>query len=185
MNIDLNSDLGEGFGLWKMGDDEELMKIVSSANIACGGHAGDYSTMHNAIASATKENVVIGAHPGFEDRQGFGRRRIALTTAEISQLVAGQVGALMGIAATNGAKVSYVKPHGALGNWAAENAEVATAITNSVMAVMGSQAAILAISGTILEKVALNKGVKVYSEIFADRGYTREGNLACISHHRS
>jgi UPF0271 protein len=88
MNIDLNSDLGEGFGLWKMGDDEELMKLVSSANIACGGHAGDHTTMHNAIASATKENVVIGAHPGFEDRQGFGRRRIALTTAEISQKIA-------------------------------------------------------------------------------------------------
>ena len=175
--IDLNSDLGEGFGPWRMGDDASIMNIVTSANIACGGHAGDNSTMYSTVRAAKLASVTVGAHPGFEDRQGFGRRRLPLSTQEIIQLVAAQVGSLKGIAALHNVEVSYIKPHGALGNWAAEDESVSSAIVDAAVAVLGDQAAILAISGTTLERIASNQGVKVYSEIFADRGYTPTGHL--------
>lgn len=174
--IDLNSDLGEGYGPWRMGDDAALMDVVTSANIACGGHAGDPATMAEACALAAAKGVTIGAHPGFADREGFGRRLIPMSAREVGQLTAAQIGALMGSAALSGAAVRYVKPHGALANWAADDKGVADAIAAAVKAVSGTLA-ILAISGTELEQAARQAGVPVFSEIFADRGYLPNGRL--------
>src|SRR5690606_33545297 len=128
MKIDLNSDLGEGFGPWTMGDDAAMLDVVTSANIACGGHAGDPETMFATLRQAAERGVVIGAHPGYADREEFGRRVIPMPPARIGRMVAAQVGALQGIAALAGARVRYVKPHGALGNLAADDRTVADAI---------------------------------------------------------
>src|SRR5260221_7571296 len=156
--IDLNSDLGEGFGPWRMGDDAAMLGVVTSANVACGGHAGDPTTMFETLALARQRGVIAGAHPGFADREGFGRRLIPLTTTEIEQLVATQVGALMGAAALAGSAIRYVKPHGALGNLAADDRPVADAIVRATKAV-SSDLAILAISGTELEIAARKEGL--------------------------
>ena len=177
MKIDLNADLGESFGPWPMGDDESMLDIVSSASIACGGHAGDNNTMFSTVSAAAARGVTVGAHPGFEDKQGFGRRRLPLSTTEVERLVASQVGALAGIAALAGSQVSYVKPHGALGNWAAEDRDIANAVARAVKAVMLESPKILAISDSELVAAALDNGIEVYSEVFADRGYTPEGGL--------
>lgn len=176
MRIDLNSDLGESFGPWTMGDDATMLDIVTSANIAAGGHASDPETMYRTVRLALKRGINIGAHPGYADPSGFGRRIIPMSPPEIGRMLAAQVGALQGIAALAGAQVSYVKPHGALGNLAADDTEVAAAIVKSVKALPGDLA-ILAISGTELEQVARESGVRVYSEIFADRGYLSTGRL--------
>ena len=174
--IDLNSDLGEGYGPWRMGDDGAMLDLVTSANIACGGHAGDPHTMFDTLSLANDRGVVAGAHPGFGDREGFGRRVIPCTTGEVECLVAAQVGALMGAAALAGTEVRYVKPHGALGNLAADDRSIADAIVRAVAAV-SAKLAILAISGTELEAAARQRGSPVYSEIFADRAYLPSGRL--------
>lgn len=174
--IDLNSDLGEGFGPWRMGDDEAILDVVTSANIACGGHAGDPATMVETLRIAREKGVIAGAHPGFADREGFGRRLIPLTVTEVEQLVATQVGALMGAAALAGTTIRYVKPHGALGNWAAANRAVADAVVKAVKAI-SADLAILAISGTELEHSACAADLTVFSEVFADRGYLSNGLL--------
>jgi len=174
--IDLNSDLGESFGPWCMGDDATMLGIVSSANVACGGHAGDSATMFDTLTLAAANGVCVGAHPGFEDKQGFGRRRLPLTMTEVAQLIAAQVGTIKGVAGLTDTAIRYVKPHGALGNWAAENAEVATAIAQSLKR-SHPDCAVLAISGTQLETASLKCGLDTYSEIFADRGYADDGNL--------
>ncbi|MCO5145081.1 MAG: LamB/YcsF family protein [Aquamicrobium sp.] len=176
MRIDLNSDLGESFGPWRMGDDAAILGVVTSANIACGGHAGDPATMVETLTLARERGVVVGAHPGFADREGFGRRLIPLSVREVEQLVATQIGALMGAAALAGSSVRYVKPHGALGNWAADDRAVADAIARATRAV-SPDLAILAISGTELEAAARAAGLAVFSEIFADRGYLANGRL--------
>lgn len=175
--IDLNADLGESFGPWTLGNDTAMMDIVSSVNVACGGHAGDTATMRDSVAMAKDKGVTIGAHPGFVDKENFGRRRLPLTPDEIERLVAAQTGALCGIAALVGAEVKYVKAHGALGNWGAAERDVADAIARATQAVLGSNAALLAISGTQLEHAGKALGIPTYSEIFADRGYTPEGQL--------
>lgn len=174
--IDLNSDLGEGFGPWTMGDDAAMLQLVSSANVACGGHAGDPETMFRTLQIAVKNGVVVGAHPGYADRQGFGRRIIPMTPAEVGRMVAAQVGSLQAIASLAGTKVRYVKPHGALGNLAADNADVARAIVQAVQGI-SRELAVLAISGTVLEHEARSAGLSVYSEVFADRGYLSTGRL--------
>jgi len=174
--IDLNSDLGEGYGPWRMGDDGAILGVVTSANIACGGHAGDPETMYETLVLARDRHVVVGAHPSFADREGFGRRLIPMTAGEIERLVATQIGALMGVAALAGTDVRYVKPHGALGNLAAEDRSVAEAVARAIAAV-SPDLAILAISGTDLEHAGRDKGLAVYSEIFADRGYLQSGHL--------
>ncbi|KQW72405.1 5-oxoprolinase subunit PxpA [Ensifer sp. Root127] len=174
--IDLNSDLGEGFGPWRMGDDEAVLGVVTSANIACGGHAGDPATMVETLELCRTQSVVAGAHPGFADREGFGRRLIPLSTREVEQLVATQVGALMGAAALAGSRIQYVKPHGALGNWAADDRAIANAIVRATRAV-SAELAILAISGSELENAGREAGLSVFSEIFADRGYLSTGRL--------
>lgn len=174
--IDLNSDLGEGFGPWPMGDDAAMLDIVTSANIACGGHASDPDTMAATVQAAMQRGVVIGAHPGYADRLGFGRRVIPMSPAEITRMVAAQIGALAGIAALSGARVAYVKAHGALANYAADHREVADAIVTAVAAMAG-RPALLAISGTELEQAARAADYPVYSEIFADRAYLASGRL--------
>ena len=179
--IDLNSDLGEGFGPWSMGDDAAMLDLVTSANVACGGHAGDPDTMFATLVMARDRQVVIGAHPGYADRQGFGRRSIAMTTAQIEHMVAAQIGALMGVAALAGAKVRYVKTHGALANLAADDRTVGDAIARAVHA-LTPDLAVLALSGTEQEAAALAQGLDVYSEIFADRAYLPNGRLVPRSH---
>lgn len=174
--IDLNSDLGEGFGPWPMGDDAAMLRLVTSANIACGGHASDPETMFNTLRLATQHSVTVGAHPGYSDREGFGRRIIPMTSPEIARMTAAQIGALMGVAALAGAKVAYVKPHGALANHAADTRDVADAIVAAVRAISPTLA-ILAISGTEVELAAKAAHHPVYSEIFADRAYLPTGRL--------
>jgi UPF0271 protein len=174
--MDLNSDLGEGFGPWSMGDDAAILGVVTSANIACGGHASDPDTMFATLRLAAERGVVIGAHPGYADPLGFGRRVIPMEPVEIARMVAAQVGALQGVAALAGAKVAYVKAHGALANLAADRREVADAIASAVKALPGNLA-ILAISGTELEAAGRAAGLPTYSEIFADRAYLPNGRL--------
>lgn len=174
--MDLNSDLGEGFGPWAMGDDAAMLGVVTSANIACGGHASDPDTMFATLQLAAERGVVIGAHPGYADRLGFGRRIIPMEPAEIARMVAAQVGALQGVAALAGARVAYVKAHGALANLAADRRDVADAIASAVKALPG-QLAILAISGTELEAAGQAARLPTYSEIFADRAYLPNGRL--------
>ena len=137
MQIDLNSDLGEGFGPWAMGDDAAMLGVVTSANIACGGHASDPETMFATLRQAAERGVAIGAHPGYADREGFGRRIIPMTPGEIGRMVAAQAGSLQGVAALAGAQVRYVKPHGALGNLAADDRAVADAIVAAVACLPG------------------------------------------------
>ncbi len=174
--IDLNSDLGEAFGPWSMGDDAAMLAVVNSANVACGGHAGDTETMYQTCLTAAAQGVVVGAHPGYPDREGFGRRIIPMRPDEIGRMVVTQVGALAAVARMAGTEVRYVKPHGALGNLAAADATVAAGIVDAVKAAFPTLA-VLAISGTQLEQVARASGVEVYSEIFADRGYQPDGLL--------
>jgi UPF0271 protein len=153
-----------------------MLDVVTSANVACGGHAGDPNIMYQTLCLARDRGVLVGAHPGFADREGFGRRVIPCTPAEIERLVAAQVGTLIGVAALVGVAVAYVKPHGALGNLAADNRSVAEAIVRAAAA-FSPPLAILAISGTELESVAAHSGLRVYSEVFADRGYLESGRL--------
>jgi 5-oxoprolinase (ATP-hydrolysing) subunit A len=176
MQIDLNSDLGEGYGPWVMGNDALILDCVTSANIACGGHAGDAETMYKTLRLAIDRGVKVGAHPGYTDREGFGRRVIPMPPAEIGRMVTAQVGALAAMARLAGTRVCYVKPHGALGNLAAADMTVAHAIVSVVKAI-DPTLAVLAISGTDLERAAREQGVHVYSEIFADRAYLPSGQL--------
>jgi len=175
-SIDLNSDLGESYGPWQMGDDKSMLGIVTSANIACGGHASDPNTMAATVRLAKENNVVIGAHPGFADKEAFGRRLIPMSATDVESLVASQIGALIGIASLHDAKVQYVKAHGALANWAAATSEIAEAIARAVQK-SAPHCALLAISGTELEIAGRQLGLKTYSEVFADRAYQGNGQL--------
>ena len=176
MRIDLNADLGEGFGPWPMGDDAAMLAIVTSANVASGGHAGDTEVMYTTVMQAKSRGVIIGAHPGYADLAGFGRRIIPMSLGEIERMVAGQIGALIGVAALAGSRVGYVKAHGALANLAAEDRGVAEAVARAVRGV-SRDLALLAISGTAQEAAGRALGLEVYSEIFADRGYLPDGRL--------
>jgi len=174
--IDLNSDLGEGFGPWAMGNDAVMLSLVNSANIACGGHASDPETMFETLSLAAKNGVIVGAHPGYNDREGFGRRVIPMSPDAVGRMVAAQVGALIGVAALVPVKVRYVKAHGALANLAARDRVIADAYVAAVLKI-DPDLAILAISGTQLELAARAAGAQVFSEIFADRGYLSNGQL--------
>lgn len=176
MRIDLNADLGESFGPWVMGHDDEMLALVTSANVACGGHAGDPETMFATLKRAAELGVTVGAHPGYADREGFGRRVIPMGPGEVTRMVTAQIGALVGMAGLAGTKVTYVKPHGALANLAGRDEEVAEAIADAV-ASYDPALAILAISGTKLEQVAKARRMAVYSEVFADRAYQFDGQL--------
>ncbi|MBL8670427.1 MAG: LamB/YcsF family protein [Alphaproteobacteria bacterium] len=175
--IDLNSDLGESFGPWRMGSDEAMLSIVSSANIACGFHAGDPMTMRRTLELARKNGVGAGAHPGFNDKEGFGRRQIlGLSQAEIENMIAYQVGALMGIAAHVGVPVTHVKAHGALGNMSTADAAVALAVVRGVKGVDRSLPVVV-MPATVIETAAEKEGQPMMCEIFADRAYRDDGTL--------
>ncbi|MEM8921108.1 MAG: 5-oxoprolinase subunit PxpA [Pseudomonadota bacterium] len=170
--IDLNADLGEGCG-----DDAAMLDIVSSANIACGGHAGDKETMIRTARLALKRGVAIGAHPGFPDKENFGRKRLDVSMDEIHDLVVSQVRTFAAHAHSVGASLTYLKLHGALANWAAQDEGVADTVVAALDALSPMPMAVLAISGSTLEQVARDAGRRTFSEIFADRGYTPDGQL--------
>lgn len=175
-SVDLNSDLGEGYGAYACGDDAAILGIVTSANVACGLHAGDPEIMARTFALAKDRGVAVGAHPGFPDLWGFGRRRMPFSPPEIERLVAYQVGAAQALAAYAGHRITYVKAHGALANLAAEDRAVADAIAKAVRAV-DRDLALLAIALTAQVEAGEACGLEVHQEIFADRGYTEAGLL--------
>jgi UPF0271 protein len=174
--VDLNADLGEGYGAYACGDDGAMLGLVTSANVACGLHAGDPEIMAATFRLARARGVAVGAHPGFPDLWGFGRRRMPFTPAEIERLVAYQVGAAQALASYAGHRVTYVKAHGALANLAAAEREVADAIARAVKAV-DPGLALLAIALTAQVEAGEAQGLSVHQEIFADRGYTEDGQL--------
>jgi UPF0271 protein len=178
--VNLNADMGEGFGAYDIGDDEALLKIVRSASIACGFHAGDPITMHRVVRRAKEEGVSIGAHPGFNDLWGFGRRRIDMKPDHLEYLVAYQIGALQAMAAYAGERVTHVKPHGALNNMAAVNAEYAMAIGRAISTV-DRDLIYVALSGSEMETAGRKLGLRVAREGFCDRLYDDDGNLTSRS----
>ncbi len=173
--------MGESFGSWQMGNDAELMDYVSSVNIACGFHAGDASTMRKTVEMAINKGVSIGAHPSFPDLQGFGRREMNLSAQEVFDIVLYQISALKGICEAFGAQLHHVKPHGALYNQAAKNAEIAAAIAEAVKKI-DSTLIFYGLSGSFLISEAEKTGLKTASEVFADRTYQTDGNLTLRSH---
>ncbi|WP_132249642.1 LamB/YcsF family protein [Methylobacterium segetis] len=177
MRIDLNSDLGEGFGPWRMGEDAAMLDIVTSANVACGFHAGDPGIMVETARAAKARGVALGAHPGFRDLEGFGRRVIPQSPAEIEQAIAYQIGALQGCAALAGHRVSHVKAHGALANLANVEDGVAAAIARGVRAV-DRGLVLMVMPGLPAERAALAHGLAVSREVYADRAYGEDGRLA-------
>jgi UPF0271 protein len=175
-SVDLNSDLGEGFGAYSCGDDDAMLSIVTSANVACGFHAGDPEVMARTFTIARERGVAVGAHPGFPDLWGFGRRRLPFSTGEIERLVAYQIGAAAALAAYTGHRITYVKTHGALGNIACEDRDVADAVARASRAVDPSLAC-LAPALSELIKASEAAGIVSFQEIYADRGYTEVGQL--------
>jgi 5-oxoprolinase (ATP-hydrolysing) subunit A len=175
-SIDINSDLGESYGSFKVGNDQEVMKYISSANIACGYHAGDHNVMFETVRLAKKLAVNIGAHPGFPDIAGFGRREMKLSAREIYNLTVFQIGALSSICQVNGTKLSHVKPHGALYNMASKDRVIADAIAQAVSDI-DPRLVIFGLAGSELIKAGKEKGLRTAQEIFADRTYQSDGTL--------
>lgn len=175
-SIDLNSDLGESFGPWKMGEDSEMLSIVTSANVACGFHAGDPAGILRTLEAAKKNNVRVGAHIGYRDLVGFGRRNMDPTDSELTGDAIYQIGALMGLAKAAGTKVVYVKPHGALYNTIAHDMRQAKAVINAIKAVEPSLV-LMALAGSDIIPFAREAGLVVVAEAFADRAYKSDGTL--------
>ncbi len=174
--IDLNSDLGEGYGAWKMGDDEAMLAIVSSANVACGFHAGDPASILKTVKAAAAKGVSIGAHVSYPDRVGFGRRDMDVTSGELTADVIYQIGALKGLAAAAGTTVGYVKPHGALYNRIAHDPKQGQAVIDGIKAV-DSSLVLMGLAGSPILDLARAAGLKVVAEAFADRAYQPDGQL--------
>jgi 5-oxoprolinase (ATP-hydrolysing) subunit A len=176
MKIDLNCDLGESFGAYIIGQDEEMMKYVNSVNIACGFHAGDPLVMMKTVEQALSHNLKIGAHPGLPDLQGFGRRNMTITPQEAYSLILYQVGALQAIVRAKDGTLTHVKPHGALYNMAARDAELSRSIASAVRDVDASLV-LFGLSGSELTKAGKEAGLTVAHEVFADRTYQSDGTL--------
>ncbi len=174
--IDLNSDLGESFGAWSMGNDAAMLDIVSSANVACGFHAGDPAGILQTLKAAAARGVAVGAHVSYPDLQGFGRRNMDVASADLVADVIYQISALAGMAATVGATVRYVKPHGALYNTIASDERQARDVITAIRAV-NPDLALVALAGSPLVRWARDAGLRVIAEAFADRAYTPEGTL--------
>jgi 5-oxoprolinase (ATP-hydrolysing) subunit A len=174
--IDLNSDLGESYGAWSMGDDAAMLAIVSSANIACGFHAGDPAGLYRSVKAAATDGVVVGAHVSYPDRVGFGRRDLDATYDELKADVIYQIGALKGIAAAAGTSVRYVKPHGALYNRIATDAKQGQAVIDAIKAIDPALVLMGLANAPILD-LAEKAGLSVVAEAFADRAYTPQGHL--------
>ena len=176
MEININCDLGESSKLHSTENDPLLLEIVNSANIACGYHAGDKPTMERTVEISKKNNVSIGAHPSFRDLENFGRKRLNLPSNEIKKLVIDQINILSGVAISKGAKITHVKPHGALNNMACENYDLAKAISESIIEA-NKDLIFLVPTGSQMEKAGKKLNLKVAAEIFADRNYEDDGNL--------
>ena len=175
--LDLNCDMGEGFGAYKMGNDIEILDHVTSANIACGFHAGDPPTMRRIVAAAISKGVAIGAHPGLPDLQGFGRRNMQISPAEAYAMVVYQVGALAGFARAAGGRLNHVKPHGALYNMAAKDRQLADAIAQAVFD-FDPGLVLFGLAGSEMINAAGDLGLRSASEVFADRSYQDDGSLS-------
>ncbi|MBI1396581.1 MAG: 5-oxoprolinase subunit PxpA [Betaproteobacteria bacterium] len=174
--VDLNADLGESFGAWKMGDDERLLEVVTSANVACGFHAGDPVTIRHTVHEAVRRDVAVGAHPSLPDLQGFGRRRMEITAGEVYDLVVYQIAAVAGFAKIAGTRLHHVKAHGALYNMAATNPSLAQAIVAAVRD-FDADLVLYAAAGSQMIDAAEAAGIAVASEVFADRAYRKDGTL--------
>jgi 5-oxoprolinase (ATP-hydrolysing) subunit A len=174
--LDLNCDMGEGLGAWKMGDDAALLDHVASANIACGFHAGDPGTIHRTVELALEKGVAVGAHPSLPDLQGFGRRRMNVSAAETYDMVLYQIGALAGFAIACGGKLAHVKPHGALYNMAAKDGKLAQAIAQAVKD-FDAKLVLFGLAGSELVRAGERAGLKTANEVFADRTYQPDGSL--------
>lgn len=177
MRIDLNSDLGEAFGAWPMGQDGQLMPLISSANVACGFHAGDPATMRATVRLARAHGVAVGAHPGFPDLVGFGRREMQVRPAEVEDFVLYQIGALAAVAHSEGVTLQHVKAHGALYNMACRDQALAEAIAAAVSA-FDPSLVLFGLPGSALLQAGLDAGLPVAAEAFADRAYLPDGTLA-------
>lgn len=174
--IDLNSDVGESFGNWTFGDDARIIESTSSVNVACGFHAGDPTTIRTTIAAAKRAGVTIGAHPGYRDLSGFGRRFIDMEPTELTNDVIYQIGALQALAAAEGAKVEYVKPHGALYNTIAKHPVQARAVVEALLSV-DSTLPLMVLPNSEIHRLALDAGLRTIPEAFADRAYNPDGSL--------
>ncbi|MBI3492983.1 MAG: LamB/YcsF family protein [Acidobacteria bacterium] len=177
MRIDINSDVGESFGAYTIGHDAGLMESITSANVAAGFHAGDPSVLRETIRLAKAHGVAVGAHPGFPDLVGFGRRDLNVTAREAEDLVLYQVAAVAGVASAEGVKLQHVKPHGALFNMAVRNAELAAAIARAVAA-FDRTLILFGLPGSEILKTGRAAGLRVAAEVFADRAYEPDGSLA-------
>ncbi|MGR1582148.1 LamB/YcsF family protein [Thalassobius sp. S69A] len=176
LTVDLNADMGESYGAWSMGDDAALLRVVSSANVACGMHAGDWDTMARTMALAVRNGVEIGAHPGFADLQGFGRRPLRMALDSLGNLVRYQLGAAQAMARASGGQVRHLKLHGALANMAAEDKAMALACYRAALQV-DPELIILVLAGTQQQRAAAELGCNAACEIFADRAYNDDATL--------
>lgn len=176
MRIDLNSDMGESFGRWTLGDDRAMLAVVSSANIACGFHAGDPHGIAATLRGAAEHDVAVGAHVSYRDLAGFGRRFLDVSPTDLTDDVIYQIGALQGLAHSAGTTVSYVKPHGALYNRIAHDAVQARAVVDAITQ-LDPALALLTLPGSVVGRIATDAGLRVVSEVFADRGYRPDGFL--------
>jgi UPF0271 protein len=176
LKVDINCDLGESYGQFKIGYDEEVMPHITSANVACGFHAGDPMVMKHSVELAKRHKVAVGAHPGFPDLMGFGRREMSLSQEEISNYIIYQTGALQAFAKTLGVKLQHVKPHGALYNMAMKDSGLARAIVEGVVA-FDSGLIVFAQAKSEMAKAATKAGLRVANEVFSDRAYNRDGSL--------
>lgn len=179
--IDLNCDMGESFGVYRLGADEQIMPLITSANIACGFHGGDPQVMRRTVRLARKHGVAVGAHPGYRDLAGFGRRPLVCAPDEVFADVLYQIGALAAFCRAEGVQLRHVKPHGALYNTAASDPATAGAIAGAVAA-FDRSLALYAPPGSALERAGLEAGLRVVREGFADRGYAADGTLLPRSH---
>ncbi|WP_416181025.1 LamB/YcsF family protein [Bellilinea sp.] len=176
MTIDLNCDMGESFGRYTLGSDEELMPYLSSINLACGFHAGDPMVIQQTVQTAVKYNLAVGAHPGYPDLQGFGRRKIEMSPEEVEAMVLYQIGALWGFLRSARIEMTHVKPHGALYNQAAQEVRLANAIARSVRR-FSKELILVGLAGSALIEAGLECGLNVANEGFVERGYQADGRL--------
>jgi len=182
--IDLNCDMGEAFGNYQMPNDEKLMDYITSANIACGFHAGDYGVMQQTVELAVRKGIAIGAHPGLPDLQGFGRREMKISPAEAYQITMYQIGALQGFVKAAHGRLNHVKPHGALYNMAAKDAALARAIVQAIKD-FDPTIILYALSGSKMITAAEEAGITTAAEVFADRSYQDDGSLIPRNQHNA
>lgn len=175
--VDLNCDMGESFGAWRMGADAAVMPHVTSVNIACGYHAGDPAVMRSTVRLAREHGIAAGAHPGFPDLVGFGRREMRVTPLEVEGMVLYQVGALAALAAAEGVSLSHVKAHGALYNMAATDRALADALAGAIASI-DRRLVFFGLAGSVMLAAGRDAGLRVAAEGFADRAYLRDGTLA-------